>query len=171
MFTIIRHRFVLLTVIFLYGLFTPHTAYAEAPNPPAKERFAYFTPKLGFSPFTGIIGFEEQLGHWGWNLGIPLSGGIRYYFRPKKHSWYAGLYGQGFGYNHDETKDGIAYTHYSLIGGGAGGGYRWFWRERLSLELGIACGYVEEHRTNSFGERTDKGVIILPMASLGFSFH
>ena len=130
----------------------------------------YVTPKIGYSNFTGIVGLEVQRRHWALDVGYFPSGGVRYYFRPQGHSWFAGLFGSGYGYDHDETKDGIAYTHYSRIESGVGGGYRWLWRERWHLELGITAGYIEERWTNTWAKRTDKGIAINPMATLGVSF-
>ena len=130
----------------------------------------YITPKLGLSHFTGVVGVEGQYSHFGFGVGFPLTGGIRYYTRPLGHSWFAGLFGTGYGYNHDETKDGITYTHYSDLEGGAGVGYRWFWHSRWSLELGFTAGYINEIRTNTFYRRTDTGISIAPVATSGITF-
>ena len=157
-----RPLFLLLLVLLPWAT---ASAQAETDHP------FYFTPKGGISAFTGIMGFEAQFRHLAFDIGIPLSGGIRYYVRPNQHSWFAGLYGQGFGYDHDETKDGVAYTHFSTIGGGAGGGYRWFWRQRWSLELGLTVGYFEDQWTSRSAWRTEKGIRLIPVATAGFSFR
>jgi hypothetical protein len=128
------------------------------------------TPKIGYSNFTGIFGVEVQRRHWALDVGYFPAGGVRYYFRPQGHSWFAGLYGSGYGYDNDETKDGIAYTHYSRIEGGAGGGYRWRWRGRWNLELGVTAGYVEQRWTSPSAWRTCRGITLSPLATFGVSF-
>jgi len=138
-------------------------------TPPSGPR-VLVTFKAGDSLFTGLLGVEVQRNHLAFDFGLPTSGGIRYYFRPQGHSWFAGLYGSGYGYDHDETKDGIAYTHYSNIGGGVGAGYRWLWRSRWNLELGATAGYEEEYWTNSYVTRWQKSIIIGPNVLVGFSF-
>ena len=130
----------------------------------------WITPKAGFSAFSGIAGLEVQYNHAAFDLGYPLTGSVRYYFRPQRHSWFAGLYGTGWGYDHDETKDGVVYTHFSYIQGGAGAGYRWLWHSRWSVELGLAVGAGQNHWANSSAERTDNAVFISPIAALGVSF-
>jgi hypothetical protein len=134
------------------------------------EKEWYVTPKVGYSGFTGIFGLEVQHHELAFDIGLPTSGGIRYYFRPQGHSWFAGLYGSGTGYDHDETKNGITYTRYSKIEGGVGGGYRWFWHSRWSLELGLTVSYLEEHWTSNFAWRTEKSISFGPILTAGFSF-
>ena len=159
-----KNVFRVLSLVFVVGGVAPAFGAGGA------EHDWSVTPKIGYSNFTGIFGMEVQRRHWALDVGVFPAGGVRYYFRPQGHSWFAGLYGAGYGYDHDETKDGIAYTHYSRIEGGAGGGYRWRWRGRWNLELGVTAGYVEEHRTNSWAKRTDQGIAITPLATFGVSF-
>jgi hypothetical protein len=130
----------------------------------------YVTPKLGISAFTGILGLEVQYKHLAFDVGYPTSGGVRYYFRPERHSWFFGLYGTGLGYNDDNTKDGITYTHYSKIEGGVGGGYRWFWHSRWSLELGLTIGAGNQNWTSNAVERTEHDVFFTPVAAFGVAF-
>ncbi len=130
----------------------------------------FVTPKIGYSLFSGILGLEVQRGHFALDIGLPTSGGIRYYFHPSGHSWFTGLYGSGYGLDKDETIDGIKYTHYSRIGGGTGGGYRWLWHSGWALELGATVGYEEEHWTNTFAKRWVKSILFSPLATVGFSF-
>jgi hypothetical protein len=131
----------------------------------------YFTPRLGLSYFSGVVGFELQKSHWAFDIGVPLAGGVKYFFHPHSHGWFAGAYGTGWGDDNDETKDGIKYTDYSMIGGGIGGGYRWFWKTRWSFELGLTAGYLKERWTNSTAWREKRRISIFPIATIGFSFR
>ncbi len=155
------------TAAFFFLALGPVVSPVQAEGTP---KDSLVTPKIGFSPFTGIVGLEVQHKHLALDLGIPLSGGIRYYFRPERHSWFAGLYGMGWGYDHDETKDSVPYTHYALITGGAAGGYRWLWRSRWSLELGLALGYQEQTWTNSTAKRWESSIALWPLAAFGIAF-
>src|SRR5260221_176294 len=123
---ITRITFILFLSIFLItgGAYASENEIGTAPNT------WYAAGKLGFSAFTGIIGFELQRHHFALDIGLPFAGAVRYYARPDGHSWFGGLYGLGYGFDNTETKDGITYTHYSHIEGGLGGGYRWLWRTR-----------------------------------------
>ena len=134
------------------------------------ERAWYVTPKAGLSAFTGILGLEVQYKHLALDVGLPGDGGLRYYAHPGGHSWFGGLYSMGFSYDHDETKDGVAYTHYSVIQAGLGGGYRWFWRSRWTLELGITVGAGHQRWRNSTYERTERDIFFLPVAAVGVTF-
>lgn len=134
------------------------------------ENNVSFTPKVGVSAMTGVLGAELRYKHVAWDFGFPLSGGVRYYFRPEKHSWFTGLYGFGYGYDHDETKDNIQYKHHSVIEGGAAGGYRWLWKSRWSLELGLGAGYGEMIWTSPTQKRKDTGIYVMPIAAFGIQF-
>jgi hypothetical protein len=135
-----------------------------------EDKTLYVTPKIGYSLFTGVLGLEVQDRHLAFDIGIFPSGGVRYYFRPHGHSWFVGLFGSGIGYDNDETKDGIAYTHYSNIQGGAGVGYRWMWRSRWNLELGATVGYEKQYWTSPDAWRWETSIAFSPLATAGFSF-
>jgi hypothetical protein len=137
----------------------------------AQEHPWYFTPRIGLSYFSGVIGFELQKSHWAFDIGLPLAGGVKYFFHPHSHGWFTGAYGAGWSFDNDETKDGVKYTDYSMISGGIGGGYRWFWKTRWSLELGLTAGYLKERWTNSSAWREERGLTIFPVATFGFSFR
>ena len=154
-----------LFVLILCGFECVNTAFAAR-----TDQTWYVTPKIGYSLFTGILGLEVQRDHWAFDAGYFPSGGVRFYFKPQGHSWFTGVYGSGYGYDDNETIDGIAYTHKSAIQGGAAGGYRWFWRSRWSLELGLAIGYGETRWTNAYVERIEKGIRVNPLLTAGFSF-
>jgi hypothetical protein len=164
-----QYRIVIASVLLFTGLIGVRPLFAA-------QKELYITPKFGLSEFTGIAGLEMQYRHLALDIGYPLSGGVRYYFHPVGHSWFLGLFGHGYGFDHDETKDGIAYTHFSTIAGGAGGGYRWLWRSRWKLELGMTVGYAEKHWTNEFviapaiPARTDHAIQLGPIAAVGISF-
>ena len=135
------------------------------------EKEVYVIPKVGISAFTGVLGLEVQYKHFALDVGFPASGGLRYYARPSRHSWFGGIYGMGFGYDHDETRDGVAYDHASMIQAGVGGGYRWLWRDRWSLELGLAIGNGKERWSNRYGQSTERTATFLwPVAAFGIAF-
>ena len=56
---------------------------------PRKENW-YIGPRIGISPYTGIIGLEIQNRHFALSLGFPTTVGLKYYFKPYGHSWFVG---------------------------------------------------------------------------------
>ncbi|MFC1573252.1 hypothetical protein ACFL6M_06605, partial [Candidatus Eisenbacteria bacterium] len=62
----------------------------------------YITPYIGESTLVGNLGLELQHKHMGYNIGIfkniiaidnSLCAGVKYYTRPRRHSWVFGIGG------------------------------------------------------------------------------
>jgi len=156
-----------------------------------RKKSFYITPYLGSSTLVGNFGIEFQYANYGCNIGLlksidvaaidnVLCGGLRYYFRPYRHSW---LIGVGGGVVLDELKPdddlcgewsgdkpddwvcetGIVIDKYVgvLIG------YRWIWWKKLHLNIGAGPTYIEWKKIRE-GDKSK----YLPMLELvlGYSF-
>jgi hypothetical protein len=135
-----------------------------------EEDLWYVGPRIGYSPFTGIIGLEIQYRHMALTFGGPGNAGVKYYFSFPKHSWFVGGFYSQYDSDNEETKEGITYTDSNTIEGGIAGGYRWRWGSGWDLSLCLGIAYGEEELTNSYYKRTETYIGFRPGVIFGYSF-
>jgi len=98
-----------LSILLVAALFAAQADAIETGNSPAAatndtlmrpSRNLNVTPYVGGSTLVGNVGLELQYENYGFNIGILISvtpidnilcGGVRYYFRPRSHSWTIGF--------------------------------------------------------------------------------
>jgi len=129
---------------------------------PPVEKGIFFTPKLGASMYSGMVGFGIQFSQLGIDLGHNLGvyagdtyiiGGIKFFFKPYASTFYFG-------------GCTILYDGGHFLGGGIG--YRW--RSKSGFEFTIGGGMGQDRW--DYGDSGDKGSDLFPVGdvSLGRSF-
>ena len=119
---------------------------------------SYYTPHVGFSNYTGVIGFEIQKNRFSFNIGfnpfdfddpelekkdkyeasidLLTSIGLKYYLKPNEKSWYFGLCSgvatKSYFYFVDDYLD---------IYLGPTAGYRWRFKKDWVLNLAAGIGF------------------------------
>lgn len=133
----------------------------------------YIGPRVGISPFTGLVGFEAQWKHIALSAGMPGTFGAKYYFRFPKHSWHVGLYMVKFNYSPGSVQyeEGIPYDKEKIRRRGIGTGYRWRWGSGWDLDLSLGVGIIEDVYTYKGIETIEwSGTEIRGGPSFGYSF-
>ena len=125
----------------------------------------YIGPRLGYSPFTSIVGLEIQHRHFALSFGFPLKAGFKYYFKPYRHSWFVG---GSFSYFKTDSKDFSGDT--TETEGGVGGGFRWRWGTGWDFSISLSVLYGEKKEENGFLVRKEKYIGIRPGITVGYSF-
>jgi hypothetical protein len=151
---------------------------AETVEPEISEEW-HIGPRIGGSPYTGILGVEVQWRAYAFGIGEILDGvssGLRYYFSPQKHSWYLGAFlllaeeeYTGYFYVTPETTEQLVEKRYRL---GLGGGHRWRWGSGWDLSLGLGVAYRYEELKGQTTGNTDEisGIWFIPELACGYSF-
>lgn len=137
----------------------------------------YITPRVEFSPMTGLAGVEVQVGHFGIDVGsVPTPGpsvGIKYFFNPSSSSCFLGLFGyEGDGEVGRRNGNDV---YYFEIGVGVLFGYTWRYSSGWILSIGTGLVYdrYEEHYGDVTVDESEGGYPLAPIAvecSLGYSF-
>ncbi|MBL0350718.1 MAG: TonB-dependent receptor [Elusimicrobia bacterium] len=127
------------------------------------------SPKIGFSPFTGVLGAEFRWEHLGLGAGYSTVG-VKYYFWKSGSSPYVGPFFSKYRLDHNETIDGIDYDRYTHREAGVSGGYQWQWQSRWNLEVGLKYSRIKKKWEKSPRWREEKGNFIGPAVAVGFAF-
>ncbi|HMX42170.1 MAG TPA: TonB-dependent receptor [Elusimicrobiota bacterium] len=127
------------------------------------------SPKIGFSPFTGVLGAEFRWEHLGLGAGYSAFG-VKYYFSRRGSSPYVGPFFSKYRLDHNETIDGIDYDRYTHREVGVSGGYQWQWKSRWNLEVGLKYSHLRKKWEKSPRWREEKGNFIGPAVAAGFAF-
>lgn len=141
----------------------------EEPMLPKTAEKWYVGPRIGVSPFTGLLGIEAQREHLAFFAGLAPRFGMRYYFRFPKHSWFVGAIYSHYSY---EEKQGAVLQNKTFTETGPGGGFRWRWGTGWDLELAMALLQVKEEdaATPFTRSKVKKSTVIFPGVSFGYSF-
>lgn len=150
-------------------------SFASSDKPDAEDTAIrkdwHIGPRIGISPYTGLIGLEVQYKHFAFDAGYPGNVGIKYYGKPYGHSWFAGAH-----YLHFETDSSDLDDLTGLDGDtdrdefGLGGGYRWRWGGGWDLSLSAALFYAEEKEESGSAWRRTQLIGIRPGIAFGYSF-
>ena len=109
-----------------------------------------FTPKLGVSPFVGVLGLEAKYKKIALSIGFPTTVSVKYYQNPDDDSWYVGAFNSSFKNSEfDDYEDGIYFDEYERKFYGVGFGYMWLWQSQWNLSLGLGYGPSERKYKNS----------------------
>jgi len=149
----------------------------------------FITPYVGGSTLVGNLGVEFRYKNVGYCIGDLVGvnaidniicGGIRYYFKPNRHSWTIGI-GGGIAldkpgsnedlcgpWSGDVPDDWVCGTE-SVIKSYIGliPGYRWIWRDTVCMNIGAGPNYILWQRIKDGGKAK-----YLPMLELvlGYTF-
>jgi hypothetical protein len=136
----------------------------------------YYNLISGFSPFSGIIGFEYQTSNNAYGIGLPGHLSYRYYYKPYKDTIFWGVFLGSFTLN---ATDNEKYTHkgedYSKLEWsylGTGIGYRWQWASGWNVNTSISLEYFDHKYSGSTTLQSDthKGFTALPGFTVGYKF-
>ncbi|HEX9758128.1 MAG TPA: hypothetical protein VGB26_10045 [Nitrospiria bacterium] len=125
----------------------------------------YIGPRLGYSPFTSIVGLEIQHRHFALSLGFPPKVGFKYYFKPYRHSWFVG---GSFSYYKTDTKDFSGDK--TETEGGGGGGFRWRWGTGWDFSISLSVLYGEEKEKTGSLVKKNNYIGLRPGITVGYSF-
>lgn len=130
----------------------------------------YIGPRIGISPFTGVIGLEIQYHNFALSGGIPGNVGLKYYFKPDGHSLFLGGYFLHFKNDSNDLPYGGFDGDTTWTEGGLGFGHRWRWGSGWDLSLCAAIAYGEKEETTGPAWRKTKYIGFRPGIAVGYSF-
>ena len=122
----------------------------------------FIGPRIGLSPYTGILGVELQYKHAALTAGWPKSIGLKYYFVDSGHSGFIGGSFKRYSFV-DRYNRNVTQTQF-----GGGPGYRWRWGSGWDLSMSVSFLYlIEGYEGVALDE---KGLVIFPGITFGYSF-
>ena len=147
------------------------SSYALCAEPPAtpQEKNWFVGPRIGASPYTGLIGLEFQFKHISLGVGWLSDGeayGIRYYFSPQKDSWYLGSYLWRMEKRYYDYYNLYNYDNIKKSRLGLGGGYRWRWDSGWNVSIGVSFAKNNDNYYSS----NDNKFWFMPELAIGYSF-
>lgn len=133
----------------------------------------YFNLAFGFSPFTGVFGFEYQNENHVVGVGLPERVFYNYYFNPYGDSKFWGVYVGTYDYDeYDAQVNGRFFRQIDRKSVGAGVGYRWQWASGWNATAAIAIEYNDNEYSNpnSSIRYSEQVLSLFPGLTLGYKF-